>query len=552
MDRHSGGHLWDMGRGEAARPTAPPPLGPHPLGHGARHAGTTCIPGLAVIPRCPRSCCLHGLRLLRRRQRHPPRPLCRGGAPGAALPPPTGRQGTAPAARLAPGGSGGLLPAARRGALGPWDGLRPPGHRARSARSAPARRVGPRVVGRVGPRHALPRGARRVPHSAASMEAAATRGCPGARAWATSAAALVAGRGASCPAAVVGATWGSRGTAAGSQGSVTCPRSPVPWVARVWRARASASAGAALFWAAWGSSRTGWPRTWRAVLGPEGPPSGRRASGSCHTWRRVARRGKAPRPVGGSGAATAATTHKPAAPPVCASASRAAWRWGKRRAARRRRERRDHAGGARGRRPWGASPARRCGPPAGCRPPLRAGCAHGWPPRPGGQRDGVVPPALRPPPARQRACRVSRHRAAAWPAKTRSRTAHNPAWSPPGAVRATPRRYGQAIRARPAAAACRSERGARHGLLVTRARRHGGTPGWPPAGQRAGTSSSWELGPRCARQVREGWPEAKAAGATRAVASGMGAMGGGGSDRATPHRLCMGRCNSIPSSQTIR
>ena len=49
-----------------------------------------------------------------------------------------------------------------------------------------------------------------------------------------------------------------------------------------------------------------------------------------------------------------------------------------------------------------------------------------------------------------------------------------------------------------------------------------------------------------------GVPEAKAACATRAVSSGMGSMGVGWSDRATPQRLCMGRCNRRTYYKTIR
>ena len=132
---------------------------PSPLGQGALHAGTTCIQVLALIPRCPRSCCLQGLILLLRRQLQPPRPLCRVGAPGAALTPPTGRHGTAHSARLAPGGEGFLLPAARRCALWPLDGLRTPVPRARIARVGPGEA---RVPTRVGTRRAAPRNPTRV------------------------------------------------------------------------------------------------------------------------------------------------------------------------------------------------------------------------------------------------------------------------------------------------------------------------------------------------------------------------------------------------------
>ena len=86
---------------------------------------------------------------------------------------------------------------------------------------------------------------------------------------------------------------------------------------------------------------------------------------------------------------------------------------------------------------------------------------------------------------------------------------------------------------------------------------HQGQAPWRHARPAAGRKARGKVAvlgdrPRVSRKGRDGVPEATAACATRALSSGKGSMGGGWRDRATPQRLCIGRCHRIIYYKTIR
>ena len=121
------------------------------------------------------------------------------------------------------------------------------------------------------------------------------------------------------------------------------------------------------------------------------------------------------------------------------------------------------------------------------------------------------PRALSSPRAWQASSSSCSRRSSALPASRRERNSHSTEWSKPGSASSSPSRYFQSIRARTASAARRSGRFSRNCRMVTRASRHGGSPGWPSLGNRSAKSASAKMAPSSSRRLRRGLPLRKAA-----------------------------------------
>src|SRR4051794_22832118 len=162
------------------------------------------------------------------------------------------------------------------------------------------------------------------------------------------------------------------------------------------------------------------------------------------------------------------------------------------------------------------------------------------------------PRALSSPRAWQASSSSCNRRSSALPASRRERNSHSTEWSKPGSASSSPSRYFQSIRARTASAARRSGRFSRNCRMVTRASRHGGSPGWPSLGKRSAKSASAKMAPSSSRRLRRGLPLRKAALATRAVSSGTGWIRVGLSDTAGLRRVNLPQNTRPPRLSRLR